>query len=443
MIKKLLAISLVFTSMTFAQESNVGKQLSLQDCIKIAVARNSTVLQAQYQAESQNARVLQAYGGLLPSVSAQGQFQYNQSTGIYYNGVYIPTGTNTSRSYTAGVGADYTLFNGFANYATVNSAKSNGMSADLGFERAKQNAVYQTTQLYLTVFQNRDQLKVVQDNLKRDEQQLESIKEANTVGSASLADVYQQQVAVSNDEYQIVQAQNNYDKSRANLKFFLGISVADSISFADSEVKSDIDTTEFAQVNQKYSQSALLLERAYETRPDFQAANESVDATESQLTVAKAAYSPILSATTQYGFTGPRIGNLNQTKSFYGGLTLTLPLFNGFQTQTNIQIADVNLKTAQQNLDVSRRQVQLDVYQAMLDLYASEKQYQAAVNGVASAQINLETAQEKYRIGGATLLDVLTADAGLTNALSNQVVAAYSYINAKQEVEFAIGTINY
>ena len=109
----------------------------------------------------------------------------------------------------------------------------------------------------------------------------------------------------------------------------------------------------------------------------------------------------------------------------------------------NIQVADVAVKSAEQTLDATRRQVQLDVYQALLNLNASEKQYEAGVNQVASGKINLETCQEKFRIGGATLLDVLTANAQYTQALSNQVIAAYAYIQAKQQIEFAIGTINY
>jgi outer membrane protein TolC len=40
-------------------------------------------------------------------------------------------------------------------------------------------------------------------------------------------------------------------------------------------------------------------------------------------------------------------------------------------------------------------------------------------------------------------LDVLTANAQYTQALSNQVVAGYTYIQAKKQIEFAVGTINY
>ena len=171
--------------------------------------------------------------------------------------------------------------------------------------------------------------------------------------------------------------------------------------------------------------------------------SQSLNASKSSRGVADAEYSPTISAFAQYGINGPETNQIDQNKTFYGGVTFSLPIFNGFQTQADIQVADVAVKSSEQTLDATRRQVQLDVYQALLNLHASEKQYEAGVNQVASGKINLETAQEKFRIGGATLLDVLTANAQYTQALSNQVIAAYSYIQAKQQIEFAIGKINY
>ena len=452
MIRKLVPICAIFvlTSIAFGQNNNTPKQLSLDDCIKIALARNTTVLQSQYTAESQDAKVLSAYGGLLPTLGASGEFDYNDlhsPAGSYvYGSTVVQTGgISISRRYSAGVGANYTIFNGFANYATVNQANSASEAADLGFGRSKQTGAYQTTVNYLLVFNARDQLKINQDNLARDQQQLETIKEQNSVGSASLAQVYQQQSVVAADEYSLVQAKNTYDQNQASLKFFLGIPVTDSVVFADSTVKSDIDTTEFIRVNQQFSQTAAVIDKALQVRPDYQAAVANLNASKSNLTIAEAGYSPVISASLQYGVYGPELANneISQNKNLSGALSISLPIFNGFQTQSNIQVADVAVKSSEQTLDAAQRQVALDVYQALLNLNAQEKGYEAAVNAVAAAKINLETAQEKFRIGGATLLDVLTANAQYTQALSNQVIAAYTYIQAKKQIEYAIGTINY
>ncbi len=444
-----LGLIFVFAQSVFGQQAPVSKKLTLQDCVRIALNRNTTVLQAKYQSESQSARVLSAYGALLPSISASGNFTYSYSVspGVQvFQGIVIPGSQTTyNRRYQAGVGANYTLFDGTANIASLNEAKSQSKSSGLSYTRAKQTAVYQTTQDYLLVFNSRDQLRISEDNLKRDQRQLEQIKESNAVGSSSLADVYNQQAIVSSDEYSLVQAQNTYEQNQANLKYYLGIPVTDSVEFVDPAISTSIDTTQFAGENARYQRIAALMNRAFESRPDYEAAIASVNASKSALAVAEAAYSPTISANAQYGINGPGLigGQISQNKSFYAGLSISLPIFNGFQTQTNIQVADISLKTAQQNLDATKRQVQLDVYKALLNLYSSEKGYLSAVRAVAYAKINLETAQEKYRVGSGTLLDVLTANALYTQDLSSRVVAAYTYIQAKQQVEYAIGTINY
>ena len=449
MVNKVLTISMLFlfSGVLLAQQGSLQKQLSLQDCINIALHKNTNVVQAQYNAQSQNARVLSAYGQLLPQLSATGQFSWQRSqisTGVLVGGVLFPFNQTTqSRRWQANVGADYTLFNGFANYAGIDQANSASEAAGFSLDRTKQTAAYQTTVDYLGVFNARDQLKISEDNLKRDQQQLETIKKENSVGSASIADVYTQQATVSADESALIQAKNAYDQASAALKYYLGIPVTDSVEFADPTIVTQIDTTQFPVLNERYRQIADLLGTALKSRPDYNAAVQNVSASKSQLSVAEAQYSPTIGAFAQYGISGPGVPQINQNKNLYAGLSLSLPIFNGFQTQTNIQVADVAVKSAKETLDATKRQVQLDIFQGLLNLYASEKQYEAGINQVASAKINLETEQEKYSIGSATLLDVLTANALYTSALSSRVMAAYSFIQAKQQIEYAIGTLKY
>lgn len=85
--------------------------------------------------------------------------------------------------------------------------------------------------------------------------------------------------------------------------------------------------------------------------------------------------------------------------------------------------------------------MRVDLRKALLDLEAAEKQVTVTQTSVVSAEMDRKIAEEKYSLGAGTLLDLLVANANYTNALSNKVNAVTSYLLAKKQVEYAVGTI--
>jgi outer membrane protein len=67
------------------------------------------------------------------------------------------------------------------------------------------------------------------------------------------------------------------------------------------------------------------------------------------------------------------------------------------------------------------------------------KQYEVSQKGLISASEDRKIAEERYNLGAGTLLDLMTANAGLVNAEANLVNASYNYIIAKRNVEYVLG----
>ena len=440
MIARFSTFFMIMTSVVAYAQQPI--QLTLERAVEIALEKNSAVIQARNTIEAKQSSVTSAYGRFLPSVSANGDWLQTSSDIAIVNGIQIPGGISTTRkSFSTKIDANLTLFDGFANTSSVSQAKANEASSEHSARRTEQSVIFQTHQLYLNVVRTFELLNVNEDNLKRSHRQLERITESNKVGAVALADVYRQRVQVGSDELAMIQAQNNYEKAKADLLALIAIDGQSEYQIDVKGIPSDIDTAEFHSLNEQYSNFSELTQTALRNRPDYLASIAGKNSADAGLTVARSGYFPSVTTNASYGYDNTELSRLTDNKSLSFGVTVRYNLFNGFATQERTQQADVGRRNADEELRQSERNVRVDVKKALLDLEAVEKQVRVTQTSVESAEMDRKIAEEKYNLGAGTLLDQLIANANYTTALSNKVNAVTGFLLAKKQVEFALGTI--
>ncbi len=192
-----------------------------------------SIAQAQNNVEAAQSGVLAATGNYLPTFSANAGWTRSQndrpgSAPVYIGGVPVQSGTSgrtVANNYNAGLAVGYMIFDGLSREGQSTRASSAAVSAEETSARTRQSVVFQVQSGYLNVLRNEQLVKVNEENLKRDRQQLDRITESNRVGALSIADVYRQQSQVASDELALITAQNNYDKSKADLLALVGLNV--------------------------------------------------------------------------------------------------------------------------------------------------------------------------------------------------------------------------
>jgi len=120
-------------------------------------------------------------------------------------------------------------------------------------------------------------------------------------------------------------------------------------------------------------------------------------------------------------------------------LSLSVPIFNGFQREANIVNADANYQSAQAKLRDARLGLDASLIQTLTALDAAAAQIDVARTTVAAAQEALRMQRERYRLGASTIVDLLTAETTLNQAEVGLVQARYNYLIARAQLEALVG----
>ena len=326
---------------------------------------------------------------------------------------------------------------------SVGSAVSRAQATNDAATRTRQSTVFLVEQGYLDILRNRALVTVSEENLKRDERQLERIVESNRVGALSIADVYRQQSQVAGDELDLIRTQNTYETSKANLVALIGLTPTVEYEFEDPRIRTNIDSAEIATTRELYKDITVLIERALQARPDYMAARQELKATEDGVTVARSGYWPSVGAFASYGQGNSEFSRLSDNKTLNWGIGVNWNLFDQFRTNESLQNAEVSRRNAQLSLAQAELDIGVEIKKALLDLDAAAKSVEVSRKAVVSAEEDYKIAEERYNLGAGTLLDRLVANASLVNAQATRVNAIAGYLITKFNLEYVLGERTY
>jgi outer membrane protein len=424
------------------------KTLSLNEAINTALNKNTQLQKSENTLLTYKSGVKAAYGNFLPSLGASGNWSWTKAVeagGKVNFGSYVfdqPTSSTQSRNYGVSASSDVTLFDGLSNIATLNQSKNDLEAAELSLERMKQDVVFQTISLYYDVINAKQLLNVKEDDVKWNEKNLETITERNKLGAVTLADVYAQQVKTGNAELSLIQTKNDLETARANLLYYLGLDVLGDYQFEDTSVNSEVET--FSNENNSgYQDLAEMVTKALSTRSDYKSAQLSLESAGNGVTIAESGYFPRLSGNISYQLRADQLKNINDSRYLTVSATLSIPIFSGFSTDNQVQIAEVNAENKNIELTELERDIKRNVQKTYLDLQAAEKSLSVNEKNVKAAEENRRIESEKYSLGSGTLLNVLIANSDYTTARTNYINAKFSYVVLSEQLKYYLGVLDF
>jgi outer membrane protein len=424
------------------------EKLTLDRAIGIALHKNSTFLKSSSQIDGFKSGVQAAYGNFLPTLDANANWQWNKTDqqGLIVDpvtGQIIDASlSDQRRSYTLGLGSNWTLFDGLANIANLSKTQDELQSAEFTLERIKQDIVFQTMSLYYDIVYTEQLLRVKEDNLKWNEKNLETIKERSRLGAATLADVYQQEVAKGNAELELIVTENDLQTQKKNLLFYLGIDVLEEYEFSDSLTAIEIEILN-SNLLEDYQDITVLVNQALDQRLDYKSAMLNLQSAKSGVTIAESGHWPSLNANANYYWLGNSLSEVDKNKNLQVGLGLNIPIFYGWSVSNRVQLAEVQSKISEIEVSDIERDIKRQIQTNYLNLQAAQKALVVSEKNISAAKENLKIEEEKYALGSGKLLDVLIVNSRYTDALTSLLNSQFAYIVLSQQLKYYLGVLDY
>ena len=124
---------------------------------------------------------------------------------------------------------------------------------------------------------------------------------------------------------------------------------------------------------------------------------------------------------------------------FQANLRISLPIFTGFSRSLRVSQARAQELDADEDVRARRLQVRSDVHARYLALQTSFRAIAVQENNRGSARDQLRLAQDRYRLGAGTSLEVSDAQNAVQRAEGDYVNAVYDYHKAIAALEAAVG----
>jgi len=423
----LVLTSALACSPLLAQE----RVVTLAEAIRLSERSQPRVVQARAGVNTAAAQRRNAWGGFLPSVTAgssaseffsEGASRIDPLTGL------LTTGNSSNRSLTTSLSASVDLFTGFRRGAELRAARAGEEEAGATLVDARFQQALATTNQYFDALAAAQLVGVREAGVRRAEEQLKVSVAKLQAGSATRSDSLRSLVTLGNTRLDLIQARTDLATAEAGLARLIGevgrVRAADDSSFR--QVAAAVDT------------QALRTE-AEARSPRIQSAVASASAANADIRAARSGYWPSLTLGANTGWNASRANDYAFLNQRQVSLQLSWNLFNRFDRELAITQREASYDVAHATAEDERRAVQAELTQRLAELDAARSKIDITRTSVAAATEDLRVQQERYRLGVATIVDVLTSQEALDQAEVDVVNARFDYLRAKAQIEALIG----
>jgi len=464
-------------------QAQAPASLTLDEAVSLARRNNPSFLQTVNARRSADAQVRTAYATLLPSVSANLSGRYQKTGQQFVQGIALNNSSDVLQS-SYGVGVNYTINSDVLTAPRLSGANRDAAEADVTGASEFMRAT--VTQQYLLVLQSQARA-ALQDTLALTTRGLlELAKAKQAAGAATILEVRRAEVALGQGEVAILQAYNTAEIALLRLFEQMGVAQPANVTlttrFTITPVTFKLDslmdlargqspallalrsrersaTVGVRAVQGRYLPSLTLQTGWGGNASQFTDENALISQRSGQFDAARSGCFSEDSIRAAAGMTRPDCNVIQFTPAVEAQLRadnsrfpfqftpaprsfsafISMPIFDNLNREQRLQEAMIQRDNARFRTRAGELQMVADLTQAYRNLQTALRTTELQDINAVRAREELAFAEERYRVGAATFLDVTTSRGTFEQAQIDRLNAIYEYHRAYAALENAVG----
>jgi outer membrane protein len=421
-----------------------GEKLTLERAIELTLRNHPRGLEMKSEAAAANERVGEARSGLLPQVYSVAQYLRSTDNPIgnttYLNPGFIPriTGTlhggpvnpsqtfSSGNNYLGGVAVQQYLFDFGKVRGRIEERDDEAQAARSEWELTELDLVFEAAQRYFALLAAGQKVTVYQKAVIQRSEQLHAAQVKASANLTPQIDVLTAQAALARARTDLLEVSDQQALARAALNNTMAI----DRNAPDYELAGVLTYQPMAGSLEAFFSSAIA------DRPDLRALEAEARAAGAQIKQARSDYFPTGGATAGYSAMGTGLPAAN---NFNVGIVITWPIFNGFETEHQVQEAKATQTAIRYSIQDLEQRVWLDVKSAYLELQTSVERIHEAEATLAASSGQLELADKRYNAGLGNIIELTDAERFYIQDDAAYVDALYGYSVAKATLDRVTG----
>lgn len=431
--KTIISLSLTLMGVCYLQAQETW---NLQRCIAHAIEHNLGIKQKEAARDQSKVELNTSQWSRLPNLNGNVGQSFNFGRALQSDNTY---GNRNTQNTNFSLGTNIPLFTGMQIPNNIALSKLNLKAATEDLEKAKEDISIQVASYFLQVLFNEELVKVAYNQVKLSQEQLDKKVAFFKNGKASEAEVLEAKSRLAQDELSVVQADNNYRLALLDLSQLLELPSPEGFRIHVQDINDF--SADLTLPEEVYAQAMM-------NKPAIKAAQYRMQGAEKSIRIAQSAYYPQLSfgagiGTNYYHLSGIENASFGsqwrENMNKYLQFSLSIPLFNRFQTRNRVKSARVQHTALSWQLEESKKALYKEIQQAYYNALAAESKYKSSQSASESAEASFRLMSEKYANGKASATEYNEMRTAWMKALSDGIQAKYEYVYRSKILDFYKG----